>query len=172
MKIAVLSDSHMKKKRSQNVIDHLVQCGAEFFIHAGDIGTKETLDQLKNTKLKYVAVYGNNDASLVQYHSDYNLVQEPYTFKVATTTMKLMHMPFYMNADAEVIISGHTHIFHAEQKSGVLFLNPGEVCAREKPLVECAMLEITKESFEVTHYFKDPKAKKFDQRKFNFKRAS
>jgi putative phosphoesterase len=161
MKIGVLSDSHQKIKELKSTLDFLIQEGAEFIIHAGDICRYEALEILTSCGLEYVVVYGNNDAPLVQHHNDYNLVQEPYYFKLLNTKFKLMHLPFYMNPDAEIVISGHTHIFHCEFKNNTLFLNPGEVCAREKPITECVMLHIENEKFEVEYFANYEKAKTF-----------
>lgn len=114
MKIGILSDTHKKEGRSQKLINHLKACGAEFLIHAGDIVKPEILEQLKQSGLRYIAVYGNNDAHLVEYHTKYNLVQEPHYFKLGGAKFKLMHLPFYLNADAEIIIFGHTHVFECD----------------------------------------------------------
>ncbi len=54
-----------------------------------------------------------------------------------------MHLPFYMTPDTNIVISGHTHIFEHQYINNTLFLNPGEICAREKNLTECVLLEIT-----------------------------
>ncbi len=163
MKIGILSDTHTKEKKSQKIIDQLLKDGAEFFIHCGDIVKVEVLDQLVRTGKKYIAVYGNNDAHLVNYHDKYNLVQEPYYFKLANTTFKLMHLPFYLNADAEVVLFGHTHEESVEFKMGTLFLNPGEACARNEDNVECSMLQIDDDEFTVTMYTKEKNGKKFDK---------
>ncbi|MEA3372888.1 MAG: YfcE family phosphodiesterase [Campylobacterota bacterium] len=171
MKIGILSDTHTKSDRSQKVIDHLLEEGAEFFIHAGDIGEPEHLEQIKATGKKYVAVYGNNDAHLHTYHNKYNLVQEPDYFKLANSRFKLMHLPFYMNADTEVVIFGHTHTFECDFKNGTLFLNPGETCARKKPVSECAMLEVTDKWFYVTHYARPVKSDTFEAHHYNFERS-
>ncbi len=171
MKIGVLSDTHTKVKKSQQTVDMLISNGAEFLIHAGDIGTVDTLEQLKNSGVRYVAVYGNNDAHLHSVHNKYNLVQEPHYFKLANTKFKMMHLPFYMNADAEVVIFGHTHMFECDFKNGTLFLNPGETCARNKDLSESAMLEVSDEEFKVTYYTKKSKDKNYNEQHFSFERA-
>ena len=168
MKIGLLSDSHSKVAEAKNAIETLIENGAEFIIHAGDICRYETLEILKNCGKQYIAVYGNNDASLVQYHNEFNLVQEPYYFKLAETKFKLMHLPFYMTPDAEVVISGHTHMFHSEFKKGTLFLNPGEICMRNKDAVEFSMLEVTPKKFEVTYYMQTKK--KLKSKEFSYKR--
>ena len=170
MKIGVLSDTHRKVQRSQQNIEHLLKNGAEFLIHAGDIGEPEVLQQLKDSAIRYIAVYGNNDAHLHEYHNRYNLVQEPHYFKLANTKFKLMHLPFYMNADTEIVIFGHTHTFECDFKNGTLFLNPGESCARNKPLSECAMLEINDDNFNVTYYHKKNKSEHYDEQHFSFER--
>jgi len=172
MKIGILSDTHSKVKKAKEALDILIENGAEFIVHAGDIGEVETLELLKNCGKKYVAVYGNNDAHLVHYHNKYNLFQEPYYFKVADTKFKLMHLPFYMSPDADVVLFGHTHTFEIEFNQKTLFLNPGEVCARSKPISECAMLEISKDKFLVTHFTKAKKDDEFQKKEFSYKRAS
>jgi len=45
-----------------------------------------------------------------------------------------------------------------------LFINPGEVCGREKPLSECAVVVIQNNSFEVTHYFRELSHKEWTKR--------
>jgi len=165
MKIGILSDSHTKVKQAESALEMLLQNGAEFIIHAGDIVKKETLELLKHCGTKYIAVYGNNDAHLQQYQDEYNLVQEPYYFKLARTKFKLMHLPFYMSGDADVVIFGHTHTFETEFVEGTLFLNPGEICARNKPVSECAMLEILENEFIVHYYTQQEKEKSYSVNK-------
>ena len=170
MKIGLLSDTHKKVAYSQEVIDHLLQEGAEFLIHAGDIVKEEMLMQLKQSKVRYLAVYGNNDPHLAEVHNRYKLVQEPHYFKLAGTRFKLMHLPFYMSADAEIVIFGHTHTFECDFKNGTLYLNPGEACARSKPVSECAMLEITPDMLSVTHYTRPLERETFSAHHFTFER--
>lgn len=170
MKIGLLSDTHKKIDYSQSVLDHLVDAGAEFLIHCGDIVKEEMLQQLKQSGKKYVAVYGNNDPHLAQVHNRYKLVQEPHYFKLARTNFKLMHLPFYMSPDAEVVLFGHTHTFECDFKNGTLFLNPGEACARSKPVSECAMLEVTDDTFIVTQYSRNVQEEQFHERHFTFER--
>lgn len=170
MRIGILSDTHTKVKKAQSSIDLLIANGAEFIIHAGDIVEVETLELLKNCGKRYVAVYGNNDPHLVQYHNNYNLVQEPYYFKIADTKFKLMHLPYYMSPDADVVIFGHTHKFEVDYKNSTLYLNPGESCARNKPVSECALLNIDENKFTVNYFSKEKKAEEFANQRFTFER--
>lgn len=170
MKIAILSDNHKKVSKATKAIDMLLDEGAEFFIHAGDIVKTEVLDYMEKKNLKYVAVYGNNDIHLYEHQDSYNLVQEPYYFKLANLKIKLMHLPFFMSADADVVVYGHTHMFKCEQINNTLYINPGELCAREKPLIECAMLKVSEHSYDVTYYHKKQKDKTFEEERFHFQR--
>ena len=171
MKIGIISDTHTKFNRAKTALDMLLENGAEFIVHAGDIVEVETLELLKNCGKRYVAVYGNNDAHLVEHHHNYNLVQEPHYFKLANTKFKLMHLPFYMNGDAEVVLFGHTHQFSSEFKGQTLFLNSGEICARNKPLSECTMLEISDDNFLVTYYAQDIKTEDLETKEFSYQRV-
>ena len=153
MKLGILSDTHKKAGRARKAIDTLVENGAEFLIHAGDIGKEETLAYMEATGLPYVAVLGNNDRKLAPLRERYALFAEPHYFEIGGLRVKLMHHPWFLSPDADLIVFGHTHKFSLECRSdGRLFINPGEVCARNKPVSEAVLLEVTEEAWEVTHF--------------------
>jgi len=168
MKIGIISDNHKKLKKAKKALDMLIDEGAEFIIHAGDIVEPQMLEMLKNSQKKYVAVFGNNDAHLQSYQGEYNLVSEPNYFKLADKKFKLMHIPYYMSNDAEIIVFGHTHMFEAQMKNNTLYLNPGEICGRKKPLSECAMLEILANNYTVTHYQRADGSDDFTKKEYRF----
>lgn len=170
MKVGILSDSHFKSDYTKEVIEHLKQKGAQYLLHAGDLCLEENLKHLEDSGLKYVSVFGNNDMSLISVSSKYNIKQEPYPFKIEDTTFKLMHLPYYLNSDCDVVIFGHTHIFESDYKNGTLFLNPGEVCAREKPLIECVLLEINKNEYIINYYSRDINKKDFEKKEIKYGR--
>lgn len=172
VKIGIISDTHTKVKKASRAIDALISDGAEFLVHAGDIVEVETLELLKKSSLRYEAVYGNNDAHLARFHDKYNLVQEPYYFKISDTTFKLMHLPFYMTPDTDIVIFGHTHTFHSEYNGSTLFLNPGEVCARNKNISEWAMLEIKDDELIVTAYTRENKSDTIEKEEFSYTRET
>ncbi len=170
MKIGIISDTHIKVKKAIRAIDRLVEDGAEFIIHAGDIVELEILDYLENSKIRYIAVYGNNDAHLMEYHNYYNLVQEPYYFKLDNLKFKLMHLPLYMAPDVDIVIYGHTHYVESELKGSTLFLNSGEICARKKPTSEWMMLETTPQEYLITQYTRQRKSSTIEELHLSFKR--
>ena len=155
MKIGILSDSHLKGDYTKEVIDFLKEIKSDYLVHAGDLCVEKNLKLLEESELKYIAVFGNNDRYLVDLTSNYNIKQEPYYFKIKDTTFKLMHLPYYLTPDSDVVIFGHTHIFECDYKNNTLYINPGEVCAREKPLIECVQLEIKENEYIISRYFKN-----------------
>jgi uncharacterized protein len=155
MKIGILSDSHHKSDYTKEVIDFLKNEDCEYLVHAGDLCIEKNLQLLEDSELKYVAVFGNNDRNLLQFSSKYNIKTEPYYFKIDDIKFKLMHLPYYLTPDSDIVIFGHTHTFECDYKNKTLFINPGEICAREKPLIECVKLEIKENEYIITRYFKN-----------------
>ena len=155
MKIGILSDSHLKSDYTKEVIDFLKEIKSDYLVHAGDLCVEKNLKLLEESELKYIAVFGNNDRYLLDLTSNYNIKQEPYYFKIKDKSFKLMHLPYYLTPDSDVVIFGHTHIFECDYKNNTLYINPGEVCAREKPLIECLQLEIKENEYIISRYFKN-----------------
>ena len=170
MKIGILSDSHLKSDYTKDVIEFLKLQECEYLVHAGDLCIEKNLELLENSGLKYIAVFGNNDRSLLSLFSKYNIKQEPYYFKIKDISFKLMHLPYHLTPDSDVIIFGHTHIFECDYKNKTLFLNPGEVCAREKPLIECLQLEINENEYIITRFFKNINEKNFTKEEIKYER--
>ncbi len=170
MKIGILSDSHYKSDYTKEVVNLLKEKGSEYLLHAGDLGMEENLKHLENSGLVYVSVFGNNDMSLISLSNKYNIKQEPYKFKIKDISFKLMHLPYYMNGDTNIVISGHTHIFETEYTNGTLFINPGEVCAREKPSIECVLLEIKENEYIINYYSRKKKKKDFIKEEIRYER--
>ena len=172
MKIGVISDTHSKISLAKDALSHLKSFGVEYIFHAGDFGSKEIPKLLKDEKLKCFGVFGNNDFHLQSLQSEYNIRKEPYYFEIEGVSCKLMHLPFFMTSDTEVVIYGHTHEFKSECINGTLFLNPGECCARNKPFSEYAFLEITKESFKVIYFKKDIRDSSLEEKFFEYPRST
>lgn len=155
MNIGILSDSHLKSDYTKDVIDFLKSQDCQYLVHAGDLCVEKNLQLLEESNLSYVAVFGNNDRSLLSLASKYNIKNEPYYFKIKDIKFKLMHLPYHMTPDCDVLIFGHTHKFECDYKNKTLFLNPGEVCAREKPLIECMKLQINENEYIITRYYRN-----------------
>jgi len=170
VKIGILSDSHKKIELLEESINLLKSEGCEILIHAGDLEIIESLEVLKNSGLIYTSVFGNNDNNLLQYQHIYKIHKEPYYFKIKDLKFKLMHLPYYMANDVDIIIFGHTHNFETKYENKTLFINPGEVCARNKPISECVSLEITDIAYKITYNFKSPNENIWDKKEIKYDR--
>jgi len=170
MKIGILSDSHNKVGYTEDVINHLKENGAEYLIHAGDLCIEENLELLEKSGLIYVSVFGNNDSRLLGLSSKNFIKKEPSYFKIKDIKFKLMHLPYHLTPDSDIVIFGHTHEFSQEYVNKTLFVNPGEVCAREKPLIECVILEIKENMYIISYYFKDIKENFFRKEEYKYER--
>ena len=144
--------------------------GAQYIVHAGDLEIKENLDLLKNSGLVYVSVFGNNDYNLFQYQNEYKIFKEPYFFSIQNSKYKLMHIPNHLTPDSDIIIYGHTHIFKTEYINNTLFLNPGEICARDTAYTECVLLEVSDEVYTVQYYYKKPQDTQWKTKTFKYER--
>lgn len=170
IKIAILSDSHKKPNLTKDAIDMLKSKGATYIAHAGDLEIIENLELLKNSGLTYVSVFGNNDYNLMEYAKQYKINQEPYYFSIKDLKFKLMHIPNYLIPDSDIIIFGHTHNFEVQYTNNTLYINPGELCARNKNLTECALLEITKDKYKLSYNFKKPEDTTWETKVYEYER--
>jgi len=172
MKVGIISDTHKKLGRAKKAIDLLLDKGAEFMVHAGDIVRVEVLEYLEEKKIRYVAVLGNNDYHLYEYTDKFELVTEPFYFKLANKSWKLMHYPRYIfPLDTDIIVYGHTHDVDISFNGKNLILNPGEVCARDHGYSTCMMLEIEDNKYTVTLYYRKIGEKEWKSKIKEFKLA-
>ncbi len=117
MLIGVISDTH-------GYVDPRLEAafaGVDAIVHAGDVGSTEVLDALRQIAPLH-AVYGNNDERLgglgLRLHEDFALAGVPF---------HLVHqLPHARPARAtRVVVFGHSHRTLIEHRDGVLYLNPG-----------------------------------------------
>lgn len=155
-----MSDTHRKFGKAKKVIDYFVKEKVDYIVHAGDIVEVEVLEYIKQTKIDYRAVYGNNDKHLEKYENDFNLVEQPYYFYLNNKKVKLTHIPYYLESDtdADIIIFGHTHYVHTKFNNKKLYLNPGETCARDTNYSNFLILDIFESHYELTHYSRKSKS--------------
>ncbi len=120
-RIGVISDTHGFLPDSAT--DALA--GVDAIVHAGDIGDGYVLDVLE-TIAPVTAVRGNN-----RYAAEHalpvvaNVCLGGVRVMVAHYLHDLPHVTAPGQTDARIIVAGHTHIPHAEERHGVLWVNPG-----------------------------------------------
>lgn len=122
-RVVILSDTHGLLR--PQVLEHLSL--ADVVIHGGDINTQAIVDTLSGYAPLHI-VRGNNDKEWAE-HLPLSL-----TFSIEGVHFFLVHNKKDVPADlhgVDVVVYGHSHKYSQEEKSGVLWLNPGS-CGKRR----------------------------------------
>lgn len=148
-RIGVISDTHIPK-RAVRVPDTVLQHfeDVELILHAGDLSSLAVLDQL-SAYAPVEAVQGN--VELPEVVAALPLKRELVVGGCVIGLVHILgeHKLHARNArrefpDARVVVFGHSHIPYAEDRDGLLLLNPGSATDRRtQPHCTIALLTIT-----------------------------
>jgi putative phosphoesterase len=103
--------------------------GSDRIVHAGDIGTASILNDLAAIA-PVTAVRGNNDRGAWAA-----CLRETETIAVGGILLHVIHDVSQLGLDPSkegirVVIAGHSHRPHREERAGVLYVNPGSAGPR------------------------------------------
>jgi uncharacterized protein len=100
--------------------------GAEHIIHAGDIGKREILDELR-ALAPVTAVRGNNDRGRWARR-----VRGTANMVIGGVAIHVLHdlADLRLKPGIRVVVSGHSHKPKIEERDGVLYVNPGSAGPR------------------------------------------
>jgi putative phosphoesterase len=136
--VGVISDTHGLLRRSARE----ALAGADLIVHAGDIGKPEVLSELASIA-SVVAVRGNVDrgAWAEKYPTRQFVAIGGVSLYVLHDLKELAIDP--LRAGYSLVISGHSHQPHMEERAGVVYLNPGSAGPRRFDLpIGCARIFI------------------------------
>ncbi len=139
MRIGVISDTH-GLVRGEAVA---ALRGSDLILHAGDVGSSDVLETL-SVIAPVLAVRGNVDRD--DWADD---LPEKRTVAVAGRRLHLRHDVAGLDIDpaaegCDAVIFGHSHKPLIENRSGVLYLNPGSAGPRRFRLPVClARIEVS-----------------------------
>jgi putative phosphoesterase len=124
-RLGVISDTHGLLR--PEVAEVFV--GVRLILHAGDIGTRDVINDLRSIA-PVVAVRGNNDKG-----SWARAIPETEVVQVDDIRIFMVHSLNDAEINAEdrrirIVISGHSHRPSMEIRDGVLFMNPGSAGPR------------------------------------------
>ncbi len=139
MKILIASDIHGSEYRAKQIYDIWKNGNYDKVILLGDLlyhGPRNDLPEfyrpkgviplLSEMKDYIIAVRGNCDAEVDQMVLPFPIMDDSKELVLNGKKVFLMHGHHDLDyTDAEIVMSGHTHIPVLEKKNGVLFLNPG-----------------------------------------------
>jgi putative phosphoesterase len=137
--VGVISDTH-GLLRPEAV---LALQGVDLILHAGDVGNREVLDNLK-TIAPVVAVRGNNDKGAWAEELPHSATQQVQKIRIHmihdVKELALSSPP----DEFQVVISGHSHKPLVEDRNGILYVNPGSAGPRRFKLpVSLALLKVS-----------------------------
>lgn len=128
MKVAVVSDTHGRIEPFLNTLKQFND--VELIVHLGD--TVEDANKIREkTKLPMFVVRGNNDymdvntpwRELVRINGHKILLTHGHKEGVNFGETKLYYAA--KEAEAEMVLYGHTHVYLYEEIEGIKILNPG-----------------------------------------------
>lgn len=123
--VGVISDTHGLLR--PEAVEALK--GSELIVHAGDIGGPEVIEALLAIA-PVVAVRGNNDrGEWAEEFPVYDVVEVGAAFVYVLHDLKELDISPEA-AGFRVVVSGHSHKPLAEERRGVLYLNPGSAGPR------------------------------------------
>lgn len=131
--VYLISDTHVPERREEIPREFLSQLKEEdIVLHAGDWTSGNTLKLLQQ-KAKVFGVWGNMDDGAVRKELPEKTIVEIQGFKIGIThgfgapegMVEKVQSKFLEKVD--MILFGHTHVPHSEEKDGILFYNPGSL---------------------------------------------
>jgi putative phosphoesterase len=149
--------------------------GVDLILHAGDVGSPEILDEL-GRMAPVVAVHGNDDPDetkrllpekqvipvrghrILVWHSHYPDPAEERTRRAGTWGLKLERIARHgMDAGADIVVYGHTHVPLISRSGNVLLFNPGAMASgsffTRQAVKTVGLLRLMEDGrFEITHF--------------------
>jgi len=125
VRIGIISDTHgLLRPQARSFL-----LGSDHIIHAGDICDSAILEELK-VLAPLTAVRGNNDRGAWAHN-----LPEVAVVKLDQVAICVIHDLNELDLDPgtagiRVVVSGHSHKPSAEERDGVLYLNPGSAGPR------------------------------------------
>lgn len=145
IRAAVISDTHGLLRPE---VEKILQ-SCDVVIHAGDFDNQMVFHKLKIKRPLY-AVRGNNDG---EWAEQLPLIRR---FVLGNFSFLLVHdqADIPRDAEAQVIIFGHSHMHFQRQENGQLWLNPGSCGYRRFTLpLSLAVLTLEDEGCEIESIF-------------------
>ena len=160
LKIGVISDSHDRLPTLRRAMAMFRRMNVETILHAGDFVAPFAAKILVDAQSPYAAgvplhcIYGNNDGERAGLKNVLPMVQDgPWIGRLGGRTIAMHHWIDWFApadvADADIIISGHTHEIVHETRDGKLYLNPGECCGWLTDRCTVALLDTEKMAAEI-----------------------
>lgn len=155
--IGIMSDSHDNLDAIRKAVEAFNEAEVELVIHAGDMISPFTAEEIKKLNCEFKAIFGNNDGERdglrkffkgICYHDDFQGLEiEGKKFAVIHSTNEDVVDALVKSDKYDVVIRGHTH--QLEVKEGrCMMINPGETCGYLSGIQTILLLEPDDLSYE------------------------
>jgi len=140
MLVSVISDTHDNMPYIKKAVKRLNAISPDLVIHCGDFSAPFAVTPYVSLRSPMTAVYGNNDAErdLIRQKLEQAGKKVQGSFARLTFDGRKMAVTHGDNLDLvdsviesggfDIVLYGHTHQMHIEEKGEVMIINPGEVC--------------------------------------------
>jgi putative phosphoesterase len=137
VRIGLISDTHDQQHATARALKLLRDGGAELILHAGDVGGESIIDLLVGLNAHFV--WGNTDwdrAALGRYAASLGVTchDDIARLTLAEKRIILTHgddgrliRQVLAGRQADILITGHTHVPHDLVENNVRCINPGAV---------------------------------------------
>lgn len=152
MKLGVMSDSHGRVHRVQEAIRILEAAGAEAFVHCGDVGGPEVLEEFVGRRCWFV--WGNTDFPDATWRPLVDALGLPWPngraeFQIAGRRIAVFHghergfQEAAGSGDYDYVLYGHTHCRDDIRLGRTRLVNPGALHRTRTPTV--ALIDLARD---------------------------
>ena len=158
MKIGVIADSHDHLPPLRRAVQHLVRLEVAAIIHVGDFiapfAAKLIAPPNVPESIPVHCCYGNNDGERAGLKKVLpQVVDGPVKLTLGGKRIVFHHFIDWLDpkdvAEADIVITGHTHEVVNDMRDGKLILNPGECCGWLTDRCTIALLDTESMSAEI-----------------------
>ncbi len=154
MRIGVLSDTHDRLSALDSALALFRQRDVELILHPGDVVAPFAAKRLLAWTGPMRITYGNNDGERRGLKNVLPQIEDgPLLFEAGGRRVLLHHFVDGCSpeviAEADIIVTGHTHEVVNAVRDGRLFLNPGECCGWVTGRCTVAILDTAGPSAEI-----------------------
>jgi uncharacterized protein len=152
--IGVISDTHDRIPAIDRGLEILCDRGVEVILHPGDVVAPFAARRLLAWTHPLYVTYGNNDGERHGLKGVLPQIQDgPMLIDLGGRRILLHHFIDWCAASdiaqADIVVTGHTHEIVNERRAGKLFLNPGECCGWLCGRCTVAVLDTDRMSAEI-----------------------
>lgn len=153
MKIGILSDSHGNGSATRKAATIFREEGVGAVFHCGDLGAYDILAELVVLAVPVHVVLGNVDrfsdewkiyseGGSIQMHGRFGdiLLEGTRIALLHSDDPERFHQAIF-SGDYQLVLSGHSHLFHDHTEGPTRCINPGAV-SKGRPDTSCAVLDL------------------------------